>query len=275
MVIIITGLTWPILGSKFRDYVQEGEMMIGRTRITVIAILCLLLTGLTTVAQDEHLVGLYFFDDGSGDEVIDSSGSGNNGEIRGGVKRVDGYFEGGLDFNGMDAFVEIPDSDSLDLTDGLTIAMWIYLRAYSTAGGTGMTKETAYKVGTRNDRKVMIRATTAGNAWGGNVVAGSTDVPLEEWHHIAGTYDAASGDAIVYLDGEEDGRGVFPGELTPNASVVWIGRGQNPYFDGVYDEVAIWSIPLSEDEIRQAMNTLHAVEPAGKLATTWAQIRSK
>jgi hypothetical protein len=223
--------------------------------------------------QKEHLVGLYFFDDEEGDEVIDSSGNGNNGVFRGGVERVDGKFKGGLQFNGKDTFVEIPDSESLDLTEGLTIAMWIYMNTYSTAGGTGVTKETAYKAGTRSDKKVMIRATTAGAAWGDNVVAGNTDVPLGEWHHIAATYDAASEDAIVYLDGEEDGKGKFPGEITPNASVVWIGRGQSPYFDGIYDEVAIWNAPLSRDEILQAMNTLHTVEPLGKLAWTWGRVK--
>lgn len=107
--------------------------------------------------QEEHLVGLYFFDDEKGDEVVDSSDNGNNGVFRGGVKRVDGVFEGGLEFNGQDAFVEIQDSESLDLTDGMTIAMWIYMNTYSTAGGTGVTKETAYKAGTRDDKKMMQR----------------------------------------------------------------------------------------------------------------------
>ena len=224
--------------------------------------------------QEEHLVALYFFDDGKADEVIDSSGSGNNGVMMGGVKRVDGIFKVGLEFNGSDAFVEIPNSESLELTDGLTIAMWIYLRSYSTAGGTGVTKETCYKAGTRDHEKMMVRVATAGGDWGGNNVDGKTEVPLEEWHHVAGTYDAASGDAIVYLDGKEDAKGDFSGEITLNASVVWIGRGNAPFFDGIYDEVAIWNVALSQNEIFQAMNTLHVVEPLGKLASTWGRVKN-
>ena len=223
--------------------------------------------------QEEHLVGLYFFDDEKGDEVIDSSGNGNNGIFQGGVKRADGYFKGGLDFNGVDAFVEIPDSESLALTDGLTIAMWIYLRSYSTAGGVGVTKETSYKAGVRDHKGMMVRATTAGGAWADNSVDGGTAVPLEEWHHVAATYDAASGDAIVYVDGEEDARGNFSGEIVPNGSVVWIGRGNAPYFDGIYDEVAIWNVALSREEIVEAMNTLHVVEPLGKLSSTWGRMK--
>ena len=223
--------------------------------------------------QEEHLVGLYFFDDGIDDAVIDSSGNGNDGVFRGGVQRVDGYFEGGLEFNGSDAFVEIPDSESLALTEGLTIAMWIYLRSYSTAGGTGVTKESSYKAGTRDHKKMIIRATTAGGAWGANNIDGDTEIPLDEWHHVAATYDAASGDAILYVDGAEDAIGNFSGAIVPNTNVVWIGRGGSPFFDGIYDEIAVWNVALSPAEIFQAMNTLHAVEPSGKLATTWGGMR--
>ncbi len=225
--------------------------------------------------QEEHLVGLYLFDGEEGDEAIDLSGNENNGVFVGGVERVDGYFEGGLGFNGSDAFVEIPDSESLTLTDGLTIAMWIYLRNYSVSGGTGVTKETSYKAGTRDHGGMMVRATTSGATWTANTVDGGTPVPLEEWHHVAATYDAASGDAIVYLDGKEDAEGAFSGEIIPNSSVVWIGRGNAPYSDGIYDEVAIWNVALSPTEILEAMNTLRAVEPSKKLVATWGRMKMR
>lgn len=242
--------------------------------ICLATILASVFLSMTSYAQqEEHLVGLYFFDDGRDDAVIDSSGNSNDGAFRGGVKRVDGYFKGGLEFNGSDAFVEIPDSESLALTEGLTIAMWIYLRSYATAGGTGVTKESSYKVGTRDHKKMIIRVTTAGGAWVANNIDGKTEIPLDEWHHVAATYDAASGDAILYVDGAEDAVGNFSGEIVPNANVVWIGRGGSPFFDGIYDEVAIWNVALSPAEILQVMNILHAVEPSGKLATTWGGMK--
>ena len=57
-------------------------------------------------------------------------------------------------------FIEVPDSESLDLVEGLTIEMWIYLNTPSTAGGTGATKESTYKFGPRSDRKVLHRMVT-------------------------------------------------------------------------------------------------------------------
>lgn len=238
------------------------------------AIFAMIFLSLVAYAQQEdHLVALYFFDAGNGDEVIDSSGNSNDGIFQGGVKRVNGYFGGGLEFNGNDAFVEVPDSESLALTEGLTITMWMSMQSYSTAGGIGVTKESSYKAGTRDHKKMIIRATTAGGAWGANNVEGKAEITLDEWHHVAATYDSDSGDAILYVDGEEDTAGNFSGDIVPNANVVWIGRGGSPFYDGIYDEVAIWNVALSPAEIMQAMNTLHAVEASEKLAVTWGGMR--
>ena len=77
----------------------------------------------------------------------------------------------------------------------------------------GATKELAYKVGPRSDKKVLIRITTGGLAWGAAVVAGKTDVPLKKWTHIAGTYDAKSGEGKIYIDGALDGEGKLGGEI--------------------------------------------------------------
>ena len=149
---------------------------------------------LFSYAQDEHTVALYTFETGNGKVVKDLSGKGNNGTLMG-AKWGEGNPGGGLVFGGNAPrdFVEIPDSDSLDLVEGLTVEMWLYLNAWSTAGGTGATKELAYKVGPRSDKKVLIRMTTTANAWGAAVAAGQTDMPLKKWVHIAGTYDAKSG----------------------------------------------------------------------------------
>lgn len=120
----------------------------------------------------------------------------------------------------------------------------------------------------------MIRFSTAAINWT-NVVDGTTEVPLEEWHHVAATYDADSGDGVVYFDGVEDGRGSFDGEVLVNANPIWIGRGANPYHDGLYDEVAVWNIALSEAEIAQAMNSLLPVAPSGKLTAVWAEMKGR
>ena len=234
---------------------------------------------LSSFAQDEHTVLLYTFESGAGKVVKDLSGNKNDGELMG-PKWGEGNPGGGLVFggNGPRDFVEIPDSESLDVVEGLTVEMWMYLEAWSTAGGTGATKETTYKVGPRSDKKVLIRMTTDKHAWGAAVAAGKTDMPLKKWTHIAGTYDAKSGDAKIYIDGVLDGEGKIGGNITPNDDVLWLGRGAGPFLQGRMDEVRISNIARSQQEIQELMNRgiegVLAVKPQDKLATTWGKLKS-
>ncbi len=230
-------------------------------------------------AQDEHTVLLYTFETGAGKVVKDLSENKNDGELMG-PKWGAGNPNGGLVFGGNAPrdFVEIPDSDSLDLVEGLTVEMWLYLEAWSTAGGTGATKELAYKVGPRSDKKVLIRMTTDALAWGAAVLAGKTDMPLKKWTHIAGTYDAKSGEAKIYINGILDAEGKIGGEIVPNNDVLWLGRGAGPFLQGSMDEVRISNIARSEQEVRELMNKgiegVLAIKPQDKLATTWGELKS-
>ena len=102
-----------------------------------VILITLLISGenLRGIAQDKHTVLLYTFETGAGDTVKDLSGNKNDGELMG-PKWGDGNPDGGLVFegNGPRDFVEIPDSDSLDLTEGLTVEMWMYLEAWTKCG---------------------------------------------------------------------------------------------------------------------------------------------
>ncbi|MXZ02013.1 LamG domain-containing protein [Candidatus Poribacteria bacterium] len=235
--------------------------------------------GLFGFAQDEHTVLLYTFETGTGKTVKDLSGKGNDGELMG-PKWGEGKLGGGLVFGGNDPrdFVEVPDSESLDMVEGLTVEMWIYLEAWSTAGGTGATKEKAYKMGPRSNKKASIRMTTDEEAWAPAVLDGKTDVPLRKWTHIAGTYDGKSGEAKVYIDGVLDGERKIGGNITPNDDVLWLGRGAGPFLEGRMDEVRISNIARSEDEIKELMNKgiegVLAVQPQDKLATTWGKLKA-
>ena len=253
----------------------------------VIATMCLamlvflLVSGESRIglAQDEHTVLLYTFETGAGNTVKDLSGNKNDGELMG-PKWGEGNPGGGLTFggNGPRDFVEIPDSESLDLVEGLTVEMWVYLEAWSTAGGTGATKELAYKVGPRDNKKVLIRLTTDKQAWGAAVVHGKTELPLKKWVHIAGTYDGKSGEGKIYIDGVLDGEGKIDGDIVPNNDVLWLGRGAGPFLEGRMDEVRISNIARSEQEIQELMNKgiegVLAVKPQDKLATTWGKLKS-
>ena len=255
------------------------KQVICTTCYVMLIILLVAGEGILGFAQDEHTVVLYTFETGNGKTVKDLSDNGNDGELMG-PKWGEGKPGGGLVFggNGPRDFVEIPDSESLDLVEGLTVEMWLYLEAWSTAGGTSATKELAYKVGPRSDKKVLIRMTTDALAWGAAVLAGKTDMPLKKWVHMAGTYDGKSGEAKIYIDGVLDAEGKIGGNITPNNDVLWLGRGAGPFLQGRMDEVRISNIARSQKEIQELMNKgiegVLAVKPQDKLATTWGKLKS-
>jgi len=79
----------------------------------------------TFIRVIDGVVGAWHFDEGSGNITHDTSGEGNDGTIYGGANWTDGKFGKALEFDGVDDYVEVPDSVSLDITDSLTITAWI------------------------------------------------------------------------------------------------------------------------------------------------------
>lgn len=246
--------------------------------IVLVFITCVICSPIN--AQDQHTVLLYTFETGSGNTVKDLSEYENNGELMA-AEWGDGKFGGGLTLggNGPRAFVQIEDNESLDLTEGLTVELWLNLNSASTAGGTGVTKEGSYKVGPRSDQKVLLRMRTNTVAWGSAVVISDQTLALNEWIHIAGTYDANSGDGKVYINGELDNEGNIGGDIFTTDDVLWLGRGAGPFLDGRIDEVRISNIARTQKEVQQLMRIgiegVLSVTPQDKLATTWGQLKSQ
>lgn len=74
---------------------------------------------------------LFFtFDNIKGKKVIDESGNGNDGVMKGEIKVVPSdIFENAMDFSGgPNDVIEVPDSDSLDVEE-ITIEAWWFQRS--------------------------------------------------------------------------------------------------------------------------------------------------
>lgn len=99
------------------------------------------------------------------------------------------------------------------------------------------------------DFSVSVGATNYLNEYSvANMVTGT-------WYHILGTYD---GETInLYLDGKLVATNTSPsGTITTNAANVNIGRseGFGRYLNGKIDEVKIYNIALTPEQVRQDMN---------------------
>ena len=79
--------------------------------------------------EPENIVGIWLFDQGAGKVAQDSSDNGIDGELKGGVKWVNGKFGKALLFPGIDQnFVEVPHDDSLNLTS-FSFTLWLKIEA--------------------------------------------------------------------------------------------------------------------------------------------------
>ena len=71
------------------------------------------------------LVAAYSFDEGSGTTVTDRSGNNNTGTLSNTSWSTSGKYGKALSFNGTNAWVTVPSSNSLSLTSGMTLEGWV------------------------------------------------------------------------------------------------------------------------------------------------------
>ena len=86
-------------------------------------------------------------------------------------------------------------------------------------------------------------------------MADDPDFRLTDWHHYVGTFDGATGDLSLYIDGElKASRNLGTGlAITSSNNPLYIGfdaGGPNRYFDGLIDHVAVYDYALSAEQIR-------------------------
>src|SRR5205807_168539 len=83
------------------------------------------------LASPTKLVDYYRLDEGSGTSTTDSSGNSNSGTLTNGPtysSSVPGALSSdpySLSFNGMNSYVSIPQSSSLNPTSNVTVSLWI------------------------------------------------------------------------------------------------------------------------------------------------------
>ncbi len=255
-------------------------MMTLRFRLTICFLLAFITLSLNTVclSLDEQFVGLWLFDGGSGRIASDSSKYGNDGRIEGGAEWVDGKFGEALSFNGIDAYVEVPGSDSLKVADAVTIEFWLFPRSF--AGEWNIirkhTQDTYdYEINAIGDIHFNLKfvETTTG------IVIGGEDVPFDQWTHLAFTYDGKK--AIMYINAEPVFEQDVSGTIPTSDSPLYIGCRDTTrrFIDAILDELCLSDIARTADEIRthieKGVASALTVEKRGKLAITWAALKKE
>ncbi len=212
-------------------------------------------------AQPQLSVGYWTFDN---EDLTDQSGNENHGFAPEGIAfslDVPEVLSRGksVEFNGLTR-IEIPCSASLEIAEELTISFWIKaeLERQIDDYPTVLAKHTDINApGWRIDghREIGIRWMESRHA----------EIFDGLWHHVAFVYDGQT--VAVYVDGIPVGGNVpkkYSTEIQNTADLVMGARitdRQLRPFVGQLDEVAIFDIALSHDQINQ----LSDGTPANKL----------
>jgi len=198
--------------------------------------------------------GSWHFDEGNGTIAYDYSGNDNDGTIYG-ANWTDGKFGKALSFDGVDDYVEVPDSESLDITDAITIEAWIKTNT-SGVVQVVLNKNFAYQL--RVAENLRITGYVYTDSW--HYINSYSSIEPNVWYHIVLTYDKslASGNLKLYINREEAANPVDEtGTISSNAYNLLIGaRLAIPIdlFSGIIDEVRIYNRALSEEEISDLYN---------------------
>jgi hypothetical protein len=225
---------------------------------------------------EEDFVGYWLLDDGAGDEAADASGNGHDGTITNG-KWDAGQIDGGLVFDGAATFMEVEHNEVFNLNQ-MTVAAWARVDNLPMSHIGIPRKENEYvlhpTIGGGGGYNIRFYVAAADGSWASPVIS-ETVINFEEWHHLAGTYDGK--EVKVYIDGVLDKAQPQTGEIPPTEnSLKWSNDFGGRMLLGTLDELAIINRALDEDEIQQLMGGIVdalAVEPVGRLAALWGEIR--
>jgi hypothetical protein len=217
-------------------------------------ILLTLVLGLTVDTTNAALVAHWKFDEGSGATANDSVG-GNHATLNGATWTT-GQIGGALRFDGVNDYLRIPDSDSLDITGDLTIRALIKTSQTNPDGSVIFSN---LRQISPNDG-YSLDMTPSGNIRffsQGKVLFSIGKINTGTWKNIV---VALSGNtATIYIDGLLDNSGTVN---VPKSNDVdqTIGASYTPYyfFNGIIDDVQIYNhaIPESATLLLLALGSL-------------------
>ncbi len=210
------------------------------------------------VAQSEQvgdptLVGWWTFEDVDSGVATDSSGGGHDGILLGNPRRVEGTSGRGVQFDGVDDYIETGYAENLP---EWTVCVWVHSPA-APAGGFGsgpVHREANYQLNWNhgNSRFRGAAGVRIGDTWH---AASFGELFADTWYHLAATFDGTVLNA--YVDGvlttsnpEAQGVPFFePGTLTFGKHA----RGEY-FFAGTIDDVRLYGRALAENEISDVVH---------------------
>src|SRR5205085_10997586 len=169
-----------------------------------------------------------------------------------------------LNFTAPD-WVTVNDSNSLDLTSGMTLEAWVFPTAMSSTWTTIIFKEQPevnnqvyglYAGSPSTLPLIDVYTDTVHELYGPN------PLPINTWSFLAATYDAVGGQSL-YVNGTSVGHIAGSGNMVTSTGALRMGGNSlfGEFFMGIIDNVRIYDRALSQSEIAADMNIPVGVTP--------------
>jgi len=186
----------------------------------------------------EQTVVWYKFDEAKDGKVIDSSSNNLHGKLIGDAKIISDPERGNvLCLDGDGDYVDCGNAPPFNFIGHMTVAAWIKVNKFDKDCQDVITKGSG---GTKFERSGTRLVNTMG----------TMDVNDGKWHHVAIVY---GGTIYLYVDGKLDNSIEFGIIDSTNEFPVLIGENaeeRGHYWNGLIDDVRIWSYALSSEEVR-------------------------
>jgi len=259
------------LGDIYKAVLEEGK---GSTDLIKNALNFHTDDSLSPERQLDHssLSFLAHMDEGFGDYINDSTGNESPGQMINSPTWADGIVKGGVDFEQSssqyaifyDALENTARGDPFsDFSTAFTITAWIKPESISSTqrsnhrtyncfmAKAGDFSNDNFEVGVNNDGTIHVYLDTERRDTYANF-GNAGDVSVGQWNFIAIRYDSGTVDVRINSNwysstawrSAQDLDGAAGSEFTIGST-----DNVNTYFDGVIDEVAVYNISLSNQEI--------------------------
>ncbi len=164
----------------------------------------------------------------------------------------------GLSFDGVNDYVNVGAKSSLKVSTAITIEAWINPSGGGTRppyGGIIVNKEGEYEVARFPDGTIQWAFANSNPGW--VWINTGYVAPLNQWTHIAVTYDLGliktyANGVLVHI---YNGSGTI-GDSHPDLNDFRIGgrQGESQFFQGSIDDVRVWNQARNQTEIQADLN---------------------
>jgi subtilisin-like proprotein convertase family protein/subtilisin family serine protease len=187
-----------------------------------------------------------------------------------------------LSFDGVNDCVSCGKPDVLNIQNQLTIELWIHPKSYGELDIQGFgrivdrEKYLLFLNESGRDDYADHSLMFAIEHPSGDLIMGNTpsdSIQLNEWQHIAASYNSQTHAMNIYINGYQQSlfypfQRPYDSIANTQSNTFYIGESNNKNraFQGMMDEIRIWNIIRSADDILSSMNQSFSNIPEGLVA---------